>query len=526
MFTCSWELFNPPHHRPPMETMAESLKQADWKLSEWKVPPWVQSLSKRQFGRGHEEVAIYLLEKTPREIVLQRRRLLHSAVKQVLPKLLQHLPALEGTSADERNQAGETPLHIACQLGAVEMVQALLDHGADAWPLSHKDLPPLFYAGMTAQPQLAKIAGMILARRQRNIRTVLSLLLSFAATHRAGHLITVLLDAGADKNYRGIHGRTALHEAASWGDEGIVRRLLLHHAKTDLVDSSQRTPLMDAAVAGHVRIVALLLDADAKLNVAHGFEQGLFHWAATHHQPGIVQLLIDRGEGLQAQFGAVESSPLVAITKLRDREMQELVLKSQEKLRNSHVLSKCFHVALRNDDCDTASLLLQYGANSNECTSSPQFGAANHECAYYGNIKMACFLLAHPSVATANSVAGEYHTPLIAAVAWRYPLSRTRISKKVLEKNTRWRVKRLAKMVDYLLSQGADPTICGGRFGNLLNAAAARAPERFIEDLLTTKRHVLKLDISQRDHEQRSAFHMVAEGLDVYSFSRWHPLLD
>lgn len=81
--------------------------------------------------------------------------------------------------------------------------------------------------------------------------------------------VDALISKGADVNRPGW---TALHYAASIGNDGIVKVLLEHSAYIDAESPNGTTPIMMAARGGHIYTVKLLLDegADATLKNASG----------------------------------------------------------------------------------------------------------------------------------------------------------------------------------------------------------------------------------------------------------------
>ena len=82
-----------------------------------------------------------------------------------------------------------------------------------------------------------------------------------------GHreVVKILLQAGANPDRTGLHGRTALHWAALLGLKNIVQLLLDGGAEASLKDDSGDTPSSLANINGHEEIAFILLAGRAGL---------------------------------------------------------------------------------------------------------------------------------------------------------------------------------------------------------------------------------------------------------------------
>ena len=99
--------------------------------------------------------------------------------------------------------------------------------------------------------------------RSRNGDTALML----AAYKNKPALVRALLDKGAEPNQTGW---TALHYAATVGNNDIVQLLLDRSAYIDAESPNQTTPIMMAARGGHILTVKLLLDEGADATLKNG----------------------------------------------------------------------------------------------------------------------------------------------------------------------------------------------------------------------------------------------------------------
>jgi ankyrin repeat protein len=123
--------------------------------------------------------------------------------------------------------AGTTPLLRAAKAGDTEVVKLLLAKGADAKLTTRAGINPLMAA-----------AGVGTREEDTTGRK--------KTETEAVETIALLLDAGVDVNAVDGAGRTAIHGAAMWGLDQVVRFLAERGAKLDVKDKRGFTPL-DAA---------------------------------------------------------------------------------------------------------------------------------------------------------------------------------------------------------------------------------------------------------------------------------------
>ena len=132
-----------------------------------------------------------------------------------------------------------TPLMEAVQRGDIEIMKVLLAAGADVKTV-HR----------TGDQALA------MAARQRSYRT--------PSTEPSAEVVQLLLDHGADPNFRGDWKRTALMHANT---AAKVTLLLAKGAEIDAKDEYGKTALMHAASRGAAAVVSALLDGGASVNL-------------------------------------------------------------------------------------------------------------------------------------------------------------------------------------------------------------------------------------------------------------------
>ena len=180
---------------------------------------------------------------------------------------------------------GDTALILAAQLGHEDVVDYLLNHGADPKLANPQGDTPLSVAAEQGQD---KIVAMLLAKgvdpnegqRSAPSYTAGAVIgikpeernspLSKAAQGGYEKTVKVLLEKGADPNVPGFAGKTALFWAVERGYLQVANLLLDHRADPDIRSTAGLTPLMEAAKSGRVDLVRSLVAHHADLDAREG----------------------------------------------------------------------------------------------------------------------------------------------------------------------------------------------------------------------------------------------------------------
>jgi ankyrin repeat protein len=477
-------------------------------------------------SKSDEKTIGRLIEETPRDLLLQAQFLPWYAVLSNKVPVVEQVLALGDFDLNVESDAGYTAIFAASSNGSVEMIRLLLSHGANGWKVSNSGKTPLSVAGYHDEEKISEISKVLMEYRNDDTERALGETLLRACELGGEALFNVCVENGANINYAGTDKRTPLHEASWRGHESFVRTLLLRRADLTPVDERGETPLTEAILAGYTSIIKMLWDAGARVA---NHEKGALHYALKSKNLGVVKFFLDKGERLPVEEDP-DNSPLVEMVRSSDLvhlEILEKILDVQADLRGTAILAKAFHVALRNDDGLSATVLLKYGANPN-AESVQLYGTALHECSSYGNLRMARFLLDFKKthvetvgdltyyfndaeidkISDVNGRDNTPETPLSAALSWRFSSEQSGLSSRESERKLNWHLTRQKKMVDFLIERGADPKARNSRFGNLLNTAACRGPAQLVEYVLDN----LGFDVREVDHEQRNVFHVAVIG--------------
>ncbi|XP_056587104.1 poly [ADP-ribose] polymerase tankyrase-1 isoform X3 [Triplophysa dalaica] len=215
--------------------------------------------------------------------------------KDVVEHLLQ-----TGANVHARDDGGLIPLHNACSFGHAEVVSLLLCQGADPNSRDNWNYTPLHEAAIKCKIDVCigeyKKDELLEAARSGNEEKLMALLtplnvnchasdgrkstsqkmlstpLHLAAGYNRVRIVQLLLQHGADVHAKDKGGLVPLHNACSYGHYEVTELLLKHGACVNAMDLWQFTPLHEAASKNRVEVCSLLLShgADPTLVNCHG----------------------------------------------------------------------------------------------------------------------------------------------------------------------------------------------------------------------------------------------------------------
>ncbi|XP_026152159.1 ankyrin repeat domain-containing protein 50 [Mastacembelus armatus] len=346
--------------------------------------------------------------------------------------LLEH-----GADPGHRDHDGMTPLLLAAYEGHDDVVELLLEAGADVDETAGPD---------GSVPAAAAVTPLLAAAAMGHMKTVSRLLfwgaavdaidcegrtaLCLAAARGSVEVVRALLDRGLDENHRDDLGWTPLHAAACEGHRAVCTALTEQGsmARVGEMDIEGRTPLILAAQEGHWSTVRLLLDRRSPIDHRAYDGHSALSAAILEGHVEVAELLMRRGADTNVRDA--EGRPLLYLLVLEGRlDMAALLIdKGGVPLESRDSEGRtALHVASWQGCVEMVEVLLKHGANPN--AQDTEGRPPLHSVAWTGHAEVGRRLLEVSGVnidlachqgATALSIAAqEGHANIVAMLLER-----------------------------------------------------------------------------------------------------------
>ncbi|NWR56502.1 ASB3 protein, partial [Bucorvus abyssinicus] len=230
---------------------------------------------------------------------------------------------------NSRTFEGLGTLHLSARHGSLESIRVLLEAGADPNEVTIEATTPLFLAVENGHADVVEF----LLQHGANVEGP-HCWSGWNSLHQASfqgytEIMEVLLENGASKECKDDFGITPLFVAAQYGKLESLSLLISHGAEVNCQAKDRATPLLIAAQEGHTECVKLLLSKGADPNLYCNKEnwQLPIHAAAEMGHEKILELLIpvtdricDKGKG--------KVSPVYSAVYGGNEECLEMLLKN------------------------------------------------------------------------------------------------------------------------------------------------------------------------------------------------------
>ncbi|XP_076288512.1 transient receptor potential cation channel subfamily A member 1-like [Lasioglossum baleicum] len=406
---------------------------------------------------------------------------LHSAVKQHKVAVAQLLINY-GANVNFKNNLGDTPIVYAIENSDTEMAKLLLTNGADI-----KDNPNLLCTA-AGNGSLQMVEDLLKHGADVNMLNSSICGKDLTPLHSAVkkyqvEVAQLLIDYGANVNFKDDHGDTPIVCAIENGDTEMTKLLLTNGA--DIKDNPNL--LCTAAGNGSLKIVEDQLKYGADVNILNSSRFGRdltpLHSAVKGKQMEMAKLLIKYGANVNVKDGKGRT-PIVYAIENRDTEMTKLLLTNGADIKEDPSL---LCTAAGNGSLKIVQDLLKYGADVNMLNSS-RFGSdltPLHSAVKTYQVEVAKLLINHG--ANVNVKDSEGRTSIFYAIQYRD-----------------------TKFTKLLLTNGADIK----EDPSLLCTAVENGSLKIVEDLLTYGADVNMSD-SSRSGESLTPLHSAVKKYQV-----------
>ena len=205
-----------------------------------------------------------------------------------------------GANPNAQDHEGCTPLHNAAGAGRHEVVDRLLEGGADPSAPDHYGHTPLHLAAAGGFLESVEILLRSGASPAVTDAMYLSTPLHLAAKGNHTGVTALLVNSGSSVNAPNEAGRTALHVAAAYGHIEAVRALIEVGADLNYRDDCGETPLYRPVFFQHMKVIALLTKHGASVTSKDEEGNTPLHIAASMNRDAAARVLLDSGADVEA----------------------------------------------------------------------------------------------------------------------------------------------------------------------------------------------------------------------------------
>ena len=213
-----------------------------------------------------------------------------------------HLLIDAGADVETKDERGRSPLHYACDSGALDVVKMLVEAGAGVRATYEEGVTCLQDAANGGHTEtvryLVGLPEVDVNHRDGDNYTALH----YASGEGDADVVQLLLDAGADIEMKNNDGRSPLHSVCESGALDVVKMLVEAGAGVRATDNQGDTCLTLASYFGHTKTVRYLVGLpEVEVNHRDGDNKIALHCAAQENHADVAKLLIGAGSDIDVK---------------------------------------------------------------------------------------------------------------------------------------------------------------------------------------------------------------------------------
>ena len=237
---------------------------------------------------------------------------------------------------------GFTPLHKASNFNNVQVLELLLQHGAEINMKTKKFWTPLHLASENGFIEIARI--LLRNGADINAKTNFgSTPLAYAAEYNHLEIAKILIQYKADLDEPNIVRYTPMHLAAENGNDEIIRILFKNGANLDAKNNAYMTPMFKAINGKHFETVKTLISLGTNIKAKNAIQETTLTWAVLNwvHRGydekksylKIINFLLKNGSTLQ-DLTYRDLSPLHVAAKSGCIDFAKTLIQNSENVNN------------------------------------------------------------------------------------------------------------------------------------------------------------------------------------------------
>ncbi|XP_067660337.1 ankyrin repeat domain-containing protein 50-like [Haliotis asinina] len=302
-----------------------SQRRANIDCQEWigRTPVMLAAL------KGRREVVESLMTKGASVKLIDRfgMNILHSACLGGDRDVMKYILSLDMTYIDVRAQCKRTPMMLAAENGHKEVVELLVNEGADM-SLVDKQRNNILHCA--CRGGRLEVVMYIVSQNKVDINSrgwKKKTPLMLAAANGAKDVVKFLVEHGADLSLTYAGGSNTLH-LASWGGHLEVVKYIVSQNKVDINSRGwqKKTPLMVAAANGAKDVVKFLVEHGADLLLVHGSGINTLHMACRGGHLEVVKYIVSQNKVDINSRGWKKKTPVMVAAEMGKKDVVEFLV--------------------------------------------------------------------------------------------------------------------------------------------------------------------------------------------------------